>query len=222
MFSIIIPTLNEEHILFENTLFFEKIKDKLNAEIIVVDGGSDDATTHLAKKFSCKVVKSSPSRSKQQNIGAKYASGDFLIFMHADTIISDEAIKYIKKLTNDFIWGFFKVNLNSNKTKYKVLSYLINLRSKIFNYATGDQVLIIQKNFFNKNKGFKNICLMEDIEFTNRIKRIKKPIQINERAFTSVRRWEEKGFIKTVIIMRLLRLFYYCGANDKLLNKLYK
>ena len=121
MFSIIIPTLNEEHVLFENTLFFEKIKDELNAEIIVVDGGSDDATTHVAKKFSCKVVKSSPSRSKQQNIGAKYAAGDFLIFMHADTIISDEAIKYIKMLTNDFIWGFFKVNLNSNKIKYKIL-----------------------------------------------------------------------------------------------------
>ena len=63
---------------------------------------------------------------------------------------------------------------------------------------------------------------MEDIEFTNRIKRIKKPIQINEYAFTSVRRWEEKGFITTVIIMRLLRLLYYCGANDKLLNQLYK
>ena len=75
-------------------------------------------------------------------------TGYFLIFMHADTIISDDAIKYIKMLKNDFIWGFFKVNLNSNKTKYKVLSYLINLRSKIFNYATGDQVLIIQKRFF--------------------------------------------------------------------------
>ena len=222
MFSIIIPTLNEEHTLSENNLFFKKIKDKLNAEIIIVDGGSDDATIHVAKKFSCKVVMSNPSRSKQQNIGAEYATGDFLIFMHADTIISDEAIKCIKMLEKDFIWGFFKVNLNSNKMKYKALSYLINLRSKIFNYSTGDQVLIIQKDFFIKNKGFKNICLMEDIEFTNRMKRIKKPILINEYALTSARRWEAKGFIKTVILMRLLRILYYFGASDKLLLRLYK
>ena len=222
MFSIIIPTLNEERVLSENTLFFKKIKDKLNAEIIVVDGGCDDATIHVAKSFSCKLVKSNPSRSKQQNIGANYATGDFLIFMHADTIISDEAIKYIEMLTKDFIWGFFKVSLNLNKTKYKVLSYLINLRSRIFNYATGDQVLIIQKNFFIKNKGFKNIYLMEDIELTNRIKRIKKPTLINEYAFTSARRWEAKGFIKTIIMMRLLRILYYFGTSDKLLLKIYK
>jgi len=222
MFSIIIPTLNEERVLSKNTLFFKKIKDKLNAEIIVVDGGSDDATIHVAKSFSCKLVKSNPSRSKQQNIGANYAAGDFLIFMHADTIISDEAIKYIEMLTKDFIWGFFKVSLNLNKTKYKVLSYLINLRSRIFNYATGDQVLIIQKNFFIKNKGFKNIYLMEDIELTNRIKRIKKPTLINEYAFTSARRWEAKGFIKTIIMMRLLRILYYFGTSDKLLLKIYK
>jgi len=221
-FSIIIPTLNEEHVISENALFFKKIKDKLNAEIIVVDGGSDDASTQVAKIFSNKVVRSNPSRSKQQNIGTKYATGDFLIFIHADTIISDEAIKFIQMLTNDFIWGFFKVSLNSNKMKYKALSYLINLRSKIFNYSTGDQVLIIQKDFFIKNKGFKNICLMEDIEFTNRIKRIKKPILINEYALTSARRWEAKGFIKTVILMRLLRILYHFGASDKLLLKLYK
>ena len=221
-FSIIIPTLNEEHVISENALFFKKIKDKLNAEIIVVDGGSHDATTQVAKTFSSKVVRSNPSRSKQQNIGTIHANGNFLIFMHADTIISDEAIKCIKMLTNDFIWGFFKVNLNSNKMKYKALSYLINLRSKIFNYSTGDQVLIIQKDFFIKNKGFKNICLMEDIEFTNRIKRIEKPILINEYALTSARRWEAKGFIKTVILMRLLRILYYFGASDKLLLKLYK
>ena len=70
MFSIIIPSLNEENILSKNTLFFKKIKDKLSAEIIVVDGGSDDATIHVAENFSCKVLKSYPSRSKQQNIGA--------------------------------------------------------------------------------------------------------------------------------------------------------
>ena len=222
MFSIIIPTLNEEHVLSENTLFFKEIKHKLNAEIIVVDGGSYDATTHVAKDFSCKVIKSNPSRSKQQNIGAEYATGDFLIFIHADTIISDESIKCIKMLKKDFIWGFLKVSIDSKKLQYRVLSYLINLRSKIFNYATGDQVLIIQKDFFIKNKGFKNICLMEDIEFTNRIKRIKKPVLFSEYAFTSARRWEAKGFIKTVLVMRILRILYYCGANDKLLNKLYK
>ena len=142
--------------------------------------------------------------------------------MHADTIISDEAIECIKMLEKDFVLGFFKVNLNSNKKKYKVLSYLINLRSRIFNYSTGDQVLIIQKDFFIQNKGFKNICLMEDIEFTNRIKRIKKHVLFSEYAFTSARRWEAKGFIKTVLVMRILRILYYFGVSDKLLLKLYK
>lgn len=222
MFSIIIPTLNEEHALFKNSFFFKKIKQELNAEIILVDGKSVDSTMNVAKDFSCKIITSYPSRSKQQNLGVKYAKGDFLIFIHADTTVDDKAIKSIKMFKKTDKWGFLKLNINSKKLKYKILSYLINLRSKIFDYATGDQVLIIEKDFFIQNNGFKNISLMEDIEFTNRVNKIKKPRLLDGYASTSPRRWKEKGFIKTIFTMRLLRILYYFGVSDKLLVKLYK
>lgn len=222
LFSIIIPTLNEEHALRYNTLFFKKMGQELDAEIILVDGGSNDTTTKIAKDFTSNIVISSPSRSKQQNLGAKYAAGDFLIFIHADTIVDDEAIKCIKKFKKDCLWGFFKLSFNSDQLKFKILAYLINLRSRIFDYATGDQVIIIEKDFFIENRGFKNICLMEDIEFTNRVNKIKKPTLLNGYASTSPRRWEKKGFFKTIITMRILRLLYHLGVSDKLLSNFYK
>ena len=123
------------------------LKNKLNAEIIIVDGRSDDNTTSAAKLFADKFYYQSPSRSGQLNKGANHASGDYLIFLHVDTYINQRGIEEILSIDDDFNWGFFKIRLDDSQLKYKFLSYCINLRSKIFSYCTGDQVLIIKKGF---------------------------------------------------------------------------
>ena len=221
-FSFIIPTLNEERTLLSNLIFLKRIRKYLNSELIVVDGGSHDSTVNIAKTLSCNVFISEASRSKQLNLGAKHASGKYLVFLHADTILDNDAINYLKNINKNTLWGFFSIKIKSNNFKYKILSALINTRSRIFNYATGDQVIIMENKFFYRVKGFKEIYLMEDIELSNRIKKLSKPSLIKGLAITSSRRWVKYGFFRTIFLMRMLRILYFLGVNDKFLASIYK
>tara|TARA_B100001564_G_C20625101_1_gene664289 strand:- start:614 stop:1285 length:672 start_codon:yes stop_codon:yes gene_type:complete len=222
LFSIIIPTLNEEIALKSNIIFLKRIRRYLSAELIVVDGGSKDSTVNLAKSLSCRVYITDASRSKQMNLGARHANGRYLVFLHADTTFDDCAINNIKEQVKDIKWGYLSIRFNSSELKYRILSYLINLRSKLFHYATGDQVMIIESNFFKRMIGFKEIDLMEDIELTNRMKTFSKPDLLEGLAITSNRRWRKYGYLKTILKMRYIRILYYLGMNDKILSKIYK
>lgn len=221
-FSIIIAALNEEKMLSLNKDFFERLKRYLRAELIIVDGGSTDNTVDVAKSLTENIYFTQPLRSRQFNIGAINAKGNYLIFLHADTKIDKLAMSNIKIIKQDYSWGFLKIKLDGKDIKYKFLSICINLRSRIFNYATGDQVLVIKKTLFNQLNGFKEISLMEDIELVDRLKNITNPTFINGAAITSVRRWEKFGFLTTILRMRYLRLLYYLGVNPKKLIKMYK
>ena len=220
-FSIIMPTLNEEKTLQSNKNYIQYLRDRLQAELIIVDGSSNDNTRNAAKILTTKVFCMNSSRSAQMNQGAWYAEGEYLIFLHADTKLSKIAIKSLLGITDHFEWGFFSIRFSSNNFRYRILSYLINLRSKIFRYATGDQVFIIKNNTFKKIKGYKNIRLMEDIEISRRLKKISLPNILTGEAFTSIRRWEKYGFLKTVITMRLLRLLYHLGVSPSRLERIY-
>ena len=221
-FSIIIPTLNEEQTLFVNQKNLITLKNKLNAEIVIVDGKSCDDTSTVAKLFTDKFYNQSPSRSGQLNKGASHASGDYLIFLHADTYINEIGIEEILHIEDDFNWGFLRIKLDDSQLKYKFLSYCINLRSKIFSYSTGDQVLIIKKDLFDDIKGYLDINLMEDVEITYRLKKICKPILFEGYAISSPRRWKKNGFFKTILQMRILRMLYHFGICTNKLSKLYK
>ena len=221
-YSIVIPTLNEESTLVSNLKFFQSLKEKLEAEIIVVDGQSCDKTKEIARSLTEKLYDVNPSRSSQLNKGIMHADGEYYIFLHVDTIITDEGINSISNINDDFRWGFFPVKLDQKSLGYNFLSFCINLRSRLFNYCTGDQVLVIKKSAFYEVNGFKEISLMEDIDISNRLKKIFDPKILDGHAITSSRRWKKHGYLKTILLMRLIRLLFYLGVNTKILAKIYR
>ena len=221
-YSIVIPTLNEESTLISNLKFLQGLKEKLDAEIIVVDGHSYDKTKEIARSLTDKIYDVNPSRSLQLNKGVMHANGKYYIFLHVDTIITDEGINSISNISDGFRWGFFPVRLDQKSLGYSFLTFCINLRSRLFNYCTGDQVLVIKKSTFHKVNGFKEISLMEDIDISNRLKKTFDPEILNGHAITSSRRWKKYGYLRTILLMRLIRLLFYLGVNTKILAKIYR
>ena len=221
-YSIIIPTLNEELTLTTNMRYLQELKKKLGAEIIIVDGRSNDNSKEISKSLTDKVYDSVPSRSLQLNEGVTHASGEYYIFLHVDTILDNNAISSILNICDNFEWGFFQIKLDRKDLKYSFLAYCINLRSKLFNYCTGDQVLIVRKSFFHRLNGFKEIELMEDIDVTNRLKKISNPIILSGHAITSSRRWRKYGYIKTILLMRFIRILFFLGVSTKSLKNIYR
>ena len=221
-YSIVIPTLNEESTLSSNLKFLQNLKEKLEAEIIIVDGQSCDRTKEIARSLTDKIYDVNPSRSSQLNKGTVHADGEYYIFLHVDTIITDEGINSISNINNDFRWGFFPVKLDQKSLCYNFLTFCINLRSRLFNYCTGDQVLVIKKSAFFEVNGLKEISLMEDIDISNRLKKVSDPEILDGQAITSSRRWKKHGYLRTILLMRLIRLLFYLGVNTKILARIYR
>ena len=137
--SFIIPTLNEERTLLSNLIFLKRIRKYLNAELIVVDGGSHDSTVNIAKTLSCNVYITKPSRSKQFNLGAKHASGKYLVFLHADTVLDNDAINHLKRV-NKNTDGRLHPNLQLEKARtYRRLSSSLTDHTLKHNMHTSQQ-----------------------------------------------------------------------------------
>jgi len=198
--SIIIPTINEANnlpLLLSDLSILNK-----ECEIIIVDSGSKDRTIDVAQIYGAKVYKSKEkNRGLQLHIGAKNSTGDWLIFLHADTRLTNDWFRKI----NSFLMGnknsiyYFKFKINHKKIIYRVLEFLVNIRSKYFKKPYGDQGLIIHRTIYFKNNGFRKIPLMEDVDFLKRLKNKKDLKQLNFPIFISSRKWEKTNiFIQAI------------------------
>jgi rSAM/selenodomain-associated transferase 2 len=220
--SIIIPVLNEASVIIQALSSLQPLRQK-GHEVIVVDGGSDDDTMFLSKPFADKVIQSPRGRSRQMNIGTTLASGDILLFLHADTFLPEgadqiinEEIKRKKK-----VWGHFDVKLSGRHWLLRIIELLMNCRSRLSHIATGDQAIFVKREIFETIGGFPEIDLMEDITLTKILKRYGRPICLWQRVLTSSRRWETKGLFRTIFLMWFLRLAYFYKVDTKRLIKLY-
>ena len=219
--SIIIPVLNEQENLSRLTAYLQLVQDQ-GHEVIIVDGGSKDNTLTMAYEITRHVVVSNAGRALQMNSGADIATGEVLLFLHADTQLPENTVQIISELFNNKnYWGRFNVRLSSNKTVYRLIEQLINLRSRLTSIATGDQAIFIEKNLFDRVAGFPEIALMEDVAISKRLKKIVKPICLKQKVITSSRRWETKGVAATVFLMWKLRLYYFFGMSPDKLKQLY-
>ena len=198
--SIIIPTINEASNL--PLLLSDLSSIQKEGEIIIVDSGSEDKTIDVAIIYGAKVFTSKEkNRGLQLDIGARNSKGDWLIFLHADTRLTHDWFKKI----NSFLEGnknsiyYFEFKINHKKIIYRVLEILVNFRSKFFKQPYGDQGLIIHRNTYFKNNGFRKIPLMEDVDFLRRLNKKKDLKQLDLPIFISPRKWERTNIFLQAI-----------------------
>ena len=219
--SIIIPTLNEAETIAATLQPLQVLRNK-GCEIILADGGSDDATTEQAAPLIDQCVMAEPGRAKQMNAGADLARGRWLLFLHADTLLPANFSSFLMALkTTNKQWGFFALTLTGQHIFFRIIEAAINARSKITSIGTGDQCLFVQRATFVDIGGFADMALMEDIHLCKTLRKLSSPWVCRDKVLTSSRRWEQHGMIKTVLLMWRLRLAYFFGASPDRLVKIY-
>jgi rSAM/selenodomain-associated transferase 2 len=220
-FSIIIPTLNEEKSITACLTALQIYRND-DCELILVDGGSVDSTKKLAKFLVDKIVDCETGRAAQMNAGARQASGEILIFLHADTLLPPNALDLIaRSLDQNKRWGRFDIQLDGTHRLLKTVAWFMNWRSRLTGIVTGDQVIFLEKSFFFDMGQYPVLPLMEDIALSAKLKKISPPVCLKARVISSGRRWEQFGVIKTILLMWGLRLRYFFGADPKTLAYLY-
>lgn len=217
--SIIVPALNEARAIVATLIPLQSLRTA-GHELIVADGGSVDATTTLAEPLADRVTVAAKGRALQMNAGAAAATGDVLLFLHADSRLpADGVAAIVRELPRSGCrWGRFDIAIAGRSRVLKMVATLMNLRSRATGIATGDQGIFVERALFEAVDGFPRQPLMEDIEMSRRLQRVGgAPLCLRERVVTSARRWERHGPWRTIIAMWRWRFAYWRGTDPALL-----
>ena len=215
--SIVIPVLNEAELVGAALHALAPLRAG-GHEVIVVDGGSEDATREIAAPLADRVLRAPRGRAAQMNAGAAEATGAALVFLHADTRLPARADMLILDSLKRHSWGRFDVRIEAAHPLLRVIAFAMNLRSRLTGIATGDQAIFVRRDDF---PGFPEIALMEDVAFSKLMKRQSPPACLREQALTSGRRWEQRGVLRTMLLMWRLRLGYFLGSDPDELARRY-
>lgn len=218
--SIVVPVLNEAAGIQEALLALEPLRSR-GHEVIIADGGSTDTTVALAQPFADRVIASPRGRALQMNAGANASTGEAVLFLHADTRLPRDADRIIATALSQRCWGRFDVRIDSPHPVLRVVSAMMNLRSRVTGVATGDQSIFVSRRVFEAAGGFPPIPLMEDVALSARLKQFGAPACLAAKVVTSARRWEQHGVLSTIFLMWRLRLMFHFGADPDSLARLY-
>lgn len=216
--SVIVPTLNEAAAIGATLAALAPLRGR-GHEVLVADGGSDDGTRDLAGPLADRVILAPRGRARQMNAGAAAATGDALLFLHADTRLPADADLLVVRSLEKNSWGRFDVTIEGRSALLPVIAFFMNLRSRLTGVATGDQAIFARRDAF---AGFPEIPLMEDVAFSKAMRRRGAPACLRSRVRTSGRRWESRGVLRTVLLMWRLRLAYALGADPARLAEKYR
>ena len=218
--SVVIPTYNEAESIVPA---IEALRQQGFDQIIVSDGDSTDDTVSLARAAGSRVVESARGRGVQMNAGAELASGDWLLFVHADTILPSRARRLIETATEvpRVLGGAFHLRFDSSSMLTRLQSFASNLRS-YYAVPFGDQALFVCREFFRKSGGFRAMGLMEDVDLARRIRKHGRLKMIRIPVTTSARRYRARGFFRTVITNQLLLAAFYLGVSPERLARFYR
>ncbi len=217
--SIIIPTLNEA----ENIPTLKPLIPQVT-EIIVVDGGSNDATVQLAEELGISVRRTDKGRGAQLNLGAAHATSRILLFLHADTVLPSAFPKLITDCLaqGQTILGSFSLGIEPASLLLKVVSVGANFRSRAFQLPYGDHSMFIRKTDFETLGGFPETAIMEDYIFVKLAKKHGKVTTLPQTVSTSARRWQKIGPIRTTCINQMMIVGYRLGVTPEKLASFYR
>ena len=219
--SVIIPLFNEIERLPN---LYQHLQQFDFAEIIFIDGGSDDGSWQwLQKNSTAKNIQSEAGRALQMNAGAKQAKGNLLLFLHADSYLPVNAVSELTELSKQGCqWGRFDIAFIEQDWRMQIVAFLINLRSRLSLIATGDQAIFVSAELFGKTGAFAQIPIMEDVQLCKQLKKYGRPYCSRAKVQTSARRWLSNGVFKTVLQMWWFRFAYFIGVSPEKLSAYYK
>ncbi|MBA3589004.1 MAG: TIGR04283 family arsenosugar biosynthesis glycosyltransferase [Methylibium sp.] len=224
--AIVMPVLDEAGVLPKALTRLQALRAH-GAEVIVADGGSQDASAALAQPLADAVLAAPRGRARQMNAGAAAAAshgpGDALLFLHADTLLPEAAYELVAEALRHHAWGRFDVHIEGRSPALRLVAALMNRRSRWSGIATGDQAVFVRRDAFDAVGGFPDQPLMEDIELSSRLKRrFGRPACLRATVQTSGRRWERRGVWRTIALMWRLRLAYWLGEKPERLAEAYR
>jgi len=223
MLSIIMPTLNASaHLPQSLTALVPGVLDGLVRELVVVDGGSSDATLIIVEDAGARVINCAPGRGVQLQTGGKQAKSDWLLFVHADTVLAEDWVGEVEtfiKNRNKQRAGVFRFALDDRRKRARILEMIVRVRCKLFALPYGDQGLLISRTLYDEIGGFKNLVLMEDVDIISRIGR-KRLHYFQTTATTSAERYKHEGYIARVARNARCLAMWYAGVKpEKILEK---
>ncbi|MBD2682242.1 MULTISPECIES: TIGR04283 family arsenosugar biosynthesis glycosyltransferase [Nostoc] len=219
--SIIIPAINEAGNIKEA---IATTKNSINIEVIVVDGGSSDDTAAIAQSLGVKVISSSPGRAVQMNAGAVAASGEILLFLHADTRLPagfDEMICTALQQPGT-VAGAFNLRIDASLLSLRWVEFGVKWRSHFCQMPYGDQAIFLSKAVFQEIGGFPELPIMEDFELMRRLKVKGRIAIISTPVVTSARRWLQKGVFKTTLVNQIVIIAYFLGVSPARIRRWYR
>jgi rSAM/selenodomain-associated transferase 2 len=219
--SVIVPTRNEAAVIAATLAPLQALRPH-GVEIILVDGGSCDATCQIAAPLVDRLLHSEAGRARQMNLGASAAAAEALWFLHADTVVTPAAAEAVLAALADYAWGRFDVRLSGRAWLLRLVERMMNWRSCLTHIATGDQAICVRRSLFQAVGGYPEWPLMEDIELSRRLRRHGAPACLRPAITTSSRRWEAHGVVRTILLMFWLRFAHAIGVDVTRLARWYR
>lgn len=216
--SVIVPALNEEQAIARS---LESVKRQAgDGEIIVVDGGSADRTREIAGRYG-RVVTARPGRAAQMNAGARLATGDLLLFLHADCVLSDGAFDALRThmAGSNYVGGSFRLVFDHPQVWLWFYAQFTRFRFRLFHY--GDQGIFVPRAVFEAMGGYRDIPIMEDVDFLKRLRRRGRLVILKPAIVTSARRFRRRGFFLQQLLNVLLVTGYFLGVRPETLRRWY-
>lgn len=220
--SIIIPVLNEARTLQKQLPALQALR-RGGHQVVLVDGGSTDASVAVARDLVDVCLTCEPGRARQMNAGAARATGDVLLFLHIDTSLPDGAADLVLAALSGGArcWGRFDVRLDGRHPAFRVIAGAMNLRSRLTAVATGDQAIFVRRAVFERIGGYADVPLMEDVIISKTLRRLSRPACLRPPVVSASRRWQQHGILATIWLMWRLRLAFFLGASPAVLHRQY-